>query len=216
MNDLVLSSNTQYLNKISNTLNKTDKVKKQSSNSISTNVNKTTNLQNKTAGNQTILAKKGQAGYIKDMDLDEDGQVTFEEFNEYCENNGISAQDKLKMATAIIAANKDSKVAKDTAKIASENEKENKNKDDNKNEDNAVYAKEGDEKYDEAMDENGNGVVTYAEYLKYINEESLGKNEDSKVDDKNETSSNAQETNNKITESYEPQTETDSLFEFEA
>lgn len=216
MNDLVLNSNNQYLNKISNTLNKTDKVKKQSNNSISTNVNKTTNLQNKTAGNQTILAKKGQAGYIKDMDLDEDGQVTFEEFNEYCENNGISAQDKLKMATAIIAANKDSKVSNDTAKIASENEKENKNEDDNKNEDNAIYAKEGDEKYDEAMDENGNGIVTYAEYLKYINEKSLGKNEDSKVDDKNETSSNAQETNNKITESYEPQTETDSLFEFEA
>lgn len=215
MNDLVLSSNTQYLNKISNTLNKTDKLKKQSNNPISTN-NKTTNLQNKTAGNQTILAKKGQACYIKDMDLDEDGQVTFEEFNEYCENNGISAQDKLKMATAIIAANKDSKVAKDTAKIASENEKENKNKDDNKNEDNAVYAKEGDEKYDEAMDENGNGVVTYAEYLKYLNKKDSTNKEDSKTSEENNSSKENQNLSNKVTESYNPQTDIDSLFEFDA
>lgn len=30
-----------------------------------------------------------------------------------------------------------------------------------------VYAKEGDEKYDEAMDENGDGTITYDEYMKY-------------------------------------------------
>jgi len=30
-----------------------------------------------------------------------------------------------------------------------------------------VYAQEGDKNYDEAMDENGDGKVTYSEYIKY-------------------------------------------------
>ena len=30
-----------------------------------------------------------------------------------------------------------------------------------------VYAKEGDKNYDEAMDENGDGTITYDEYMKY-------------------------------------------------
>ena len=38
------------------------------------------------------------------------------------------------------------------------------------NETEAVYAKEGDSKYDEAMDENADGVITYEEYLAYVQE----------------------------------------------
>ncbi len=34
----------------------------------------------------------------------------------------------------------------------------------------AIYAKEGDSKYDEAMDENADGVITYEEYLTYVQE----------------------------------------------
>ncbi len=34
----------------------------------------------------------------------------------------------------------------------------------------AVYAKEGDPKYDEAMDENSDGTITYEEYMNYVSE----------------------------------------------
>lgn len=32
-----------------------------------------------------------------------------------------------------------------------------------------IYAQKGDEKYNNAMDSNSNGIITYEEYLDYIN-----------------------------------------------
>lgn len=203
MNELISSSNNQYLNKYSNNLNKSKKQTLVNKNKVNNNA---ISSQNKSIGNQTILAKRGQAGYLKEMDLDEDGKISLEEFNEYCENNGISAKDKLTMVTAMLAANTNSKLAKDTIK-----NKEDKN--DNNN-DNAVYAKEGDDKYDEAMDENSNGIVTYAEYLKYINQKD--KNEDrNKEDIKDSQEENQTLKNDKISEAYNSPSEIEPIFEFE-
>ena len=40
---------------------------------------------------------------------------------------------------------------------------------------NMAYAVEGDKKYDEEMDTNGDGTVTYNEYIKYITSQNLKK-----------------------------------------
>lgn len=203
MNELISSSNNQYLNKYSNNLNKNKKQTIINKNKVNNNA---ISSQNRSIGNQTILAKRGQAGYLKEMDLDEDGKISLEEFNEYCENNGISSKDKITMVTAMLAANTNSKLAKDTIK-----NKEDKN--DNNN-DNAVYAKEGDDKYDEAMDENSNGIVTYTEYLKYINQKD--KNEDrNKEDIKDSQEENQTLKNDKISETYNSPSEIEPIFEFE-
>ena len=100
------------------------------------------------------------------MDLNNDGQVSLEEFNKYCEENNISEKDKLQMLQAIISANSDDKTVKSNLK----------DDDETKVEDKAIYAKKGDEKYNEDMDLNKNGVVTYAEYLKYLNDKIKNEN----------------------------------------
>lgn len=40
-----------------------------------------------------IYAKMGEPMYLKEMDPDEDGKVTFDEFREYCKVNGLSSGD---------------------------------------------------------------------------------------------------------------------------
>lgn len=209
MTEMISNSSNQYLEKYKNALktNKTNSNKSKKLSNYSKNKIDNTKCSSNSAkiGSQTILAKKGQAGYLKEMDLDEDGKVSLEEFNEYCEYNGIGAKEKLAMVTAMLAANKNSKLAKDATKEES--------KADSKN-DNAVYAKEGDEKYDEAMDENSNGVVTYAEYLKYINEKD--KTKESEKSDENETLAEDNSKSNKLSETYNGETELPSFVEFEA
>lgn len=116
-----------------------------------------------------IITKKGQAGYMPQMDLDDDGQISLEEFNKYCEENGISEKEKVALLTVMNYGKRDAKVAEESEdaskEINGEEEKETEN--DEENEMN-VYARKGDEKYNEKMDENENGVVTYAEYMKYL------------------------------------------------
>ena len=209
MTETISNSSNQYLEKYKSAfkINKTNSNKSKKLSNYSKNKIDNTKCSSNSAiiGSQPILAKKGQAGYLKEMDLDEDGKVSLEEFNEYCENNGIGAKEKLAMVTAMLAANKNSKLTKDATKEES--------KADSKN-DNAVYAKEGDEKYDEAMDENSNGVVTYAEYLKYINEKD--KTKESEKSDENETLAEDNSKSNKLSETYNGETELPSFVEFEA
>ncbi len=216
MTEMISNSGSQYLNKYMNTLNnrKINSNKNNSKGLLDLSNNKTGNMKQSSnsskVGSQTILAKRGQAGYLKQMDLDEDGKISLEEFNEYCETNGIDGKAKLEIFTAMMVANTNSKIAKETTT------EEDSKKDANSIEDKAVYAKEGDEKYDEAMDENNNGVVTYAEYLKYMNEKDKSKS--NKETEKTATEENPSSQNNKqdkISEAYSEKSETQSMIEYD-
>ncbi len=43
-------------------------------------------------------AKKGEPMYMADMDSDEDGTVTLDEYREYCKSKGINTKDMMKMS----------------------------------------------------------------------------------------------------------------------
>lgn len=48
----------------------------------------------------SIYAKEGEPIYLKEMDYDEDGKVTFEEFREYCKDNELSSYEIKKLLEA--------------------------------------------------------------------------------------------------------------------
>lgn len=159
----------QFVNnlKTNNNLNKKSKTQSNFLNkkveNKTANKNKIANKSNSSSkAGQVIIAKKGQAGYMREFDLNDDGKISLEEFNEYCEQNGIDGKDKLRLLTVMQSASANEKA---TEKIQENSEKDSKETD-NK----MLYAKKGDEKYDKAMDENNNGEITYAEYFKYLQE----------------------------------------------
>lgn len=107
-----------------------------------------------------VYAEKGQPMYQKDMDKDEDGIITLQEFNDYCDENDISYAQRKQMLENRLQYQlntEHAKASEEVRKIQPEIEK--------------VYAEEGDEEYDKAMDEDGDGKVTYDEYMKYCNEQ---------------------------------------------
>ena len=123
------------------------------------------NLNNKAnSNNSAYYAKKGEPMYLKEMDSDEDGIVSFEEFKDYCDANGISTRDRIKMAE--MATSYRTMQAQKKAEKSLEKKSENKNLV-NEPESEAIYARRGDGKYDEAMDANNDDKVSYKEYIEY-------------------------------------------------
>lgn len=120
-----------------------------------------------------IYAEEGEPIYKKDMDLDEDGVVTLEEFNDYCDENNISYAERKQMLQNRL----EYQLQRDRAK-ASENIRKIKSEVD------VVYAKEDEENYDEEIDTNEDGKITYQEYIEYCEE-----NEKSKKQEPQELSS---------------------------
>lgn len=121
------------------------------------------NWQNK-SDYKNYYAKKGEPMYQKDMDEDEDGIITFEEFNNYCDANGISAEDRQLMLQNRLSWH----LTQETAKKSKEIKEEDKNLQQQDKE--QVYAKSGEPKYEEKMDSDSDGVITYDEYMKYCEE----------------------------------------------
>ena len=128
--------------------------------------------------NSAYYAKKGEPMYMKEMDADEDGIVSLEEFKDYCEENGISPKEMAKMvqmASSYRTMQAQKKAEKEIKKQnTSENQTEIKEV-----ESEAVYAKRGDGKYDEAMDTNNDDKVSYKEYIEYCKEHSQPKEQKS-------------------------------------
>ena len=134
-----------------------------------------------------VYAEKGDVIYQKDMDKDDDGVITFQEFTDYCDENDISYAERKQMLQNRLEL----QLHKDRARVSAEIKKIESDK-------NALYAKEGDEKYDKEMDKDGDGKVTYDEYMRYCQEQEeaqenkqpekaeLEKKEDDKVVVKNE------------------------------
>ena len=128
----------------------------QSMSSMSANFNNTTVGKNDTV----VYARKGEPMYQKDMDADEDGVVTFEEFNNYCDENDISYAQRSEMLQNRLNFQLHSDRARSSEEIR---------KIESKGE--ALYAEEGDDKYTEEMDSNSDGKITYEEYMKYCEEQ---------------------------------------------
>lgn len=120
------------------------------------------------SNNSAYYAKKGEPMYMKEMDADEDGVVSFDEFKEYCQANGISNDEMVRMST--LASSYRTMKAQEKAE-KNVQQKINGNKAEVKEaESDAVYAKRGDGKYDEVMDTNNDDKVTYKEYMEYCQE----------------------------------------------
>lgn len=128
------------------------------------------NTSNKEQKSGIVVARKGDSGYIRQMDLDEDGEISLEEFNQYCEENGVSQEEKLRMLNTMQTAKTNSKLmAKATEVKKQGNGDANKSSEiDNK----SIYARKGDDNYNEEMDTNKNDIVTYQEYMEYCNKHS--------------------------------------------
>ncbi|MBR1776763.1 EF-hand domain-containing protein [bacterium] len=133
----------------------------------------------KTINNSCFYAKKGEPAYMKAMDADEDDVVSFEEFKDYCKENGISTKDMAKMVQIsnsyrAMQAQREAEKQSEIKEIGAE----------------AVYAKLGEDKYDKTMDANNDGKISYKEYMEYCKDNSkvqkqkfntqIGKSEDGK------------------------------------
>ena len=126
----------------------------------------------KTNNNQSAYyAKKGEPMYMKEMDADEDGIISFDEFKDYCQANDISPREMKKMVQ--IANSYRTMQAQKKAEKSIEKQGKSENRPEIKEvESEAVYAKRGDGKYDEAMDTNNDDKVSYKEYIEYCKEHS--------------------------------------------
>ena len=128
------------------------------------------NSNSMTNGNtNAYFAKKGEPMYMKEMDADEDGIVSFDEFKDYCHENGISAKEMVRMVEMGNSyremMNNTQKSSKKTNPIDSQvNELLEKI---NSKTNDKVYAVRGDDKYDEVMDSNSDDKITYKEYIEY-------------------------------------------------
>ncbi len=96
-----------------------------------------------------VYAYKGEPVYDEKMDLDDDGTITFDEFNQYCEDNNISDAEK-------------NRLIQDRIKWQTYKQCFN-------------YAQKGELKYDEEMDTNKDNKVSYDEYIEYLKEKDKDK-----------------------------------------
>ena len=132
----------------------------------------------RTINSTCFYAKKGEPAYMKAMDADEDDIVSFEEFKDYCEENGISPKDMAKMVQ-IASSYRTTQAQNDAEKTI---EKQCKSEAQSRIKEigsEAFYAKRGDSKYDKAMDTNNDGKISYKEYLEYCREYAKQSNEKS-------------------------------------
>lgn len=162
-------------------------------NNFSSNLQKNNNS---SPASKIIVVKKGEVGFMEQMDLDDNGEISLEEFNTYCAENGVSEKDKIALLTAIQNAKQNSKIADEIKKDKKDETKENSSN-------GAIYAKKGDEKYDEKMDTNQDDKVSYSEYFEYINK------------NKQEEMNNANNKSQKINGYEEKSKETESNIELE-
>lgn len=172
---------------------------------LSTSPACTNNFQTTAGSKQGVYAEKGDPIYQKEMDSDEDGVITFEEFKDYCLENDISADEMKQMLKNRLnyqLGNEREKISAEIREIKSDSE--------------VVYAKEGEEDYDKEMDEDGDGKITYEEYMKYCEEHEETKTEkepekaviESSTDNEKVVIKNSGKAVNKYSESENTKTET--------
>ena len=91
-----------------------------------------TNIGNKSFGIQTnnfsnsknaVYATKDEPMYQKEMDTDEDGVITFKEFMDYCDENGIEYKERVLMLNNRMTYQLNKKAAESSEKVQQEAEK---------------------------------------------------------------------------------------------
>ncbi len=124
-------------------------------------------------GKNAVYATKGEPMYQKEMDTDEDGVITFKEFMDYCDENGIGYKERVLMLNNRMTYQLNKKTAESSEKVQQEAEKaeESENTEEN-NDSEKVYARKGDTNYEEVIDGNDDGTITYAEYMEYCRKQS--------------------------------------------
>lgn len=124
-------------------------------------------------GKNAVYATKGEPMYQKEMDTDEDGVITFKEFMDYCDENGIGYKERVLMLNNRMTYQLNKKAAESSEKVQQEAEKAEESKSTEENNDSEkVYARKGDTNYEEVIDENDDGTITYAEYMEYCRKQS--------------------------------------------
>ena len=141
-----------------------------------------TNVGNKSFGIQTnnfsnsknaVYATKDEPMYQKEMDTDEDGVITFKEFMDYCDENGIGYKERVLMLNNRMTYQLNKKAAESSEKVQQEAEKSEESENTEENSDSEkVYARKGDSNYEEVIDGNDDGTITYAEYMDYCRQQS--------------------------------------------
>ena len=141
-----------------------------------------TNIGNKSFGIQTnnfsnsknaVYATKGEPMYQKEMDVDEDGIITFKEFMDYCDENGIGYKERVLMLNNRMTYQLNKKAAESSEKVQQEAEKSEESENTEENSDSEkVYARKGDSNYEEVIDGNEDGKITYEEYMEYCRKQS--------------------------------------------
>ena len=124
---------------------------------------------------QAIYAKRGETIYKREMDLDKDGVISFDELHEYCNSNSADIQQLLKNWTTY----RSGQGVEETTKSNENEQIQSRNYD-------TVYARKGDNKYDAVMDKDEDGKITYKEYLEYCQQHAKAEHKASKaeIDDK--------------------------------
>ena len=105
---------------------------------------------------------------MKEMDADEDGIVSLDEFKDYCKDKGISDKEMTKMIQMVNSYrelmsqtgtnDKKTPINNITGDLLEKINSKNNDK---------IYAVRGDDNYDEAIDANGDDKITYKEYIDY-------------------------------------------------
>ena len=147
--------------------------------------NKSLNSGIKNNTSEPYYAKKGEPMYMKEMDADEDGVVSLDEFRDYCKENNISTKQMINMVQ--MASNYRTLQAEEEVSKNIENKTTNNITPveiDTNTSTGSVYAEKGDSKYDPAMDSNSDDKITYKEYLDYCKEhaKTSEKKSDTKVE----------------------------------
>ena len=101
-----------------------------------------------------ILANKGEADYIAAMDADNDGAVSMDEFDKYCEKNGISQEAKQKLLLTMQMAKTSEAILKEASK---------------KDEEEIYTQEEENDKENKEIDEE-DSKIDYEKYIKYCEE----------------------------------------------
>lgn len=124
-------------------------------------------------GKNAVYATKGEPMYQKEMDADEDGVITFKEFMDYCDENGIGYKERVLMLNNRLnyQLNKKTEESSEKVKEEAKNAEEAESAEE-ENSSEKLYARKGDSNYEEVIDGNDDGKITYEEYMEYCRKQS--------------------------------------------
>ena len=115
-------------------------------------------------------AKKGEPMYMADMDADEDGTVTLDEYRDYCKSKGINTKEMIKMSQ-MAASYRTMKAENETIDYIS---KLIPNVSPKVKQADSTHVKQSENKYNISADTNSK--VSYKEYMEYCQQNARSQN----------------------------------------